>query len=99
MHTIAGFNSTNRWTDSLGLPEDERMRDKPIRFDEPTSPRFVSYVSVAAPNSAPAFDSVQIAGKLKMMLPYSGTLQILLRGLHRQEYGPAAAGGSAKDGR
>lgn len=34
--TISMFNSVNRWTDSLGLPQDEKFRDGPIHFDTPT---------------------------------------------------------------
>lgn len=47
--TIARFNSTNRWTDSLGIPQDRQFRDGEIRFDEPTSERFLDAHSLVAP--------------------------------------------------
>ena len=49
VYTIASYNSTNRWTDSLGLPQDHTFRDGPIHFDTPTSAQFVSARSIAAP--------------------------------------------------
>jgi alkylhydroperoxidase family enzyme len=36
-HTIAMFNSVNRWTDSLGIPQDQTFRDGPIDFGNPTN--------------------------------------------------------------
>lgn len=32
VYTLAMFNSVNRWTDALGIPQDQRMRDKEINF-------------------------------------------------------------------
>lgn len=49
--TIARFNSTNRWTDSLGIPQDRQFRDGEIRFDEPTSERFLDAHSLVAPTT------------------------------------------------
>ncbi len=38
--TVAGYNSTNRWTDSLGLPQDESFGDAPALLDTPTAPEY-----------------------------------------------------------
>lgn len=50
VYTIARFNSTNRWTDSMGIPQDRQFRDGEIRFDEPTSERFLESPSLVAPS-------------------------------------------------
>lgn len=49
---ISLFNSINRWTDSLGIPQDETFRGEPIRFLTPTDERFSSCRSVAAPDAS-----------------------------------------------
>jgi len=46
--TIASNNSTNRWTDSLGIPQDDLFRDEPLKLDTPTSDRFRSTRSKVA---------------------------------------------------
>ena len=48
--TIARFNSITRWTDALGIPQDQGFRDGAIRFDEPTSERFQDAPSLVAPS-------------------------------------------------
>lgn len=40
VYTVSFFNSVNRWTDSLGLPQDQFFRDDPIVLDSPTSSAF-----------------------------------------------------------
>lgn len=40
VYTIAMFNSVNRWTDALGLPQDEIMREKRIDFLTPVDAEF-----------------------------------------------------------
>jgi alkylhydroperoxidase family enzyme len=40
VYTIAMFNSVNRWTDALGLPQDAIMREKPIDFLTPVDAEF-----------------------------------------------------------
>ena len=42
VYTIAMFNSVNRWTDALGLPQDEIMREKRIDFLTPVDDEFQS---------------------------------------------------------
>jgi alkylhydroperoxidase family enzyme len=66
-YSIARFNSTNRWTDGMGIPQDDRFGDEDSRLDTPTSEEFQSTVSVAAPNTRasrpqlPSFADVESA--------------------------------------
>lgn len=58
--TIARYNSTNRWTDSLGIPQDKRFSDRDATIDTPTSPQFTAVVSEVAPanlSDRPALES------------------------------------------
>lgn len=48
--SIANNNSTNRWTDSLGIPQDRGFNGHPSDFDAPTSDKLQKYTSVVAPN-------------------------------------------------
>ncbi len=49
---ISLFNSINRWTDGLGIPQDESFRGEPIRFLTPTDERFADCRSLAAPEAS-----------------------------------------------
>lgn len=40
VYSIARFNSMNRWTDSMGLPQDSQMRGENVEFDSPTQGRW-----------------------------------------------------------
>lgn len=40
VYSIARFNSMNRWTDSMGLPQDSEMRGEHIEFDSPTESKW-----------------------------------------------------------
>lgn len=40
VYSIARFNSMNRWTDSMGLPQDSEMRGEHVEFDSPTQDRW-----------------------------------------------------------
>lgn len=40
VYTLAMFNSVNRWTDALGIPQDEIMREKPIDLLTPVDAEF-----------------------------------------------------------
>jgi len=51
VYMIARFNSTNRWTDSLGLPQDDMMRGEKISFQSPTDEQWDTGESVATPNA------------------------------------------------
>ena len=46
---VARYNSTNRWTDSLGIPQDQKFSDRDATIDTPTSDRFTNVVSEVAP--------------------------------------------------
>lgn len=48
---IARFNAMNRWTDSMGIPQDKVLRDTPVAFDAPTSERFQASPSLTAPQA------------------------------------------------
>jgi alkylhydroperoxidase family enzyme len=50
-YSIARFNATNRWTDGMGIPQDNRFGEEDSRIDTPTSEEFQSTVSVAAPTT------------------------------------------------
>jgi len=47
---ISMFNSVNRWTDGLGLPQDQSFRGVPTDFLTPTNERFAECRSLAAPD-------------------------------------------------
>ncbi|HMO13827.1 MAG TPA: hypothetical protein PKD64_04700 [Pirellulaceae bacterium] len=53
IQTVAGFNSTNRWTDSLGIPQDDRFREHPADFSVPTSDDFANVPSSVALTEEP----------------------------------------------
>ncbi len=40
VQTVASYNSTNRWTDSTGIPQDQAFGETPTLLDTPTSPDF-----------------------------------------------------------
>jgi alkylhydroperoxidase family enzyme len=46
---IARFNATNRWTDGLGIPQDQRFGDEENSLDTPTSERYQQTVSLVTP--------------------------------------------------
>lgn len=50
IQTIAGYNSTNRWTASTGIPQDRSFgSDEPSQLDTPTSPEFAKVDTKVAP--------------------------------------------------
>lgn len=50
IQTVAGNNSTNRWTASTGIPQDRSFGgDEPSQLDTPTSPEFSSVETSVAP--------------------------------------------------
>ena len=48
---IARFNATNRWTDGLGIPQDEQFHGQNATLDTPTSPAFQHTRSIVAPST------------------------------------------------
>jgi len=65
VYTIARFNATNRWTDSLGLPQDDMMRGEKINFKSPTAKTWDEGKSLATPDTvnerlaAPTLDEIK----------------------------------------
>jgi alkylhydroperoxidase family enzyme len=61
LQTIAGNNSTNRWTASTGIPQDQSFGgDEPSKLDTPTSAEFSSVETKVAPfdyKPRPAWES------------------------------------------
>ena len=50
IQTVAGNNSTNRWTASTGIPQDRSFGgDEPSQLDTPTSPEFANIETKVAP--------------------------------------------------
>jgi alkylhydroperoxidase family enzyme len=66
-YNIARFNSTNRWTDGMGLPQDQRFHDGGSELTTPTSVEFQNTTSIVAPNTraprpaAPTIDEARLA--------------------------------------
>jgi alkylhydroperoxidase family enzyme len=52
VYAISRFNSMNRWTDSVGLPQDHEMRGESIDFLTPTEQRWNQGPSVVAIQSS-----------------------------------------------
>lgn len=66
IQTVAGFNSTNRWTDSLGLPQDQAFGGAPTNLLTETSPDFLSRESTVAvmhEPDRPSLEPMQIVEK------------------------------------
>ncbi len=40
VQTIAQYNSTNRWTDSMGIPQDQGFGEAKVELDTPTSAKY-----------------------------------------------------------
>lgn len=61
IQTVAGYNSTNRWTASTGIPQDRSFGgDEPSQLDTPTSAEFSSVETTVAPfdyKARPAWES------------------------------------------
>ncbi|MBW3599179.1 MAG: carboxymuconolactone decarboxylase family protein [Planctomycetes bacterium] len=53
VQTVAGYNSTNRWTDSLGIPQDDRFGGHEAELNTPTSPAFATLATRLAPLAVP----------------------------------------------
>lgn len=49
VQTVAGYNSTNRWTASTGIPQDKSFGDEPSELNTPTSAEFSQVETKVAP--------------------------------------------------
>lgn len=58
VYTISFFNGVNRWTDALGLPQDESFGEHPIHFDQPTSAPFAQAESCVVRQPGAARDPI-----------------------------------------
>ena len=47
--TVSGNNSTNRWTDSLGIPQDQVFGEAKVTLDTPTSAKYQKRPSIVFP--------------------------------------------------
>lgn len=54
VQTVAGYNSTNRWTDSTGIPQDQSFADHPTELNTPTDPVDAARTTRVAPRDVPA---------------------------------------------
>lgn len=52
VYTISRFNSMNRWTDSVGLPQDDVMKGEAVDFESPTEARWNQGESLASPDAS-----------------------------------------------
>jgi alkylhydroperoxidase family enzyme len=50
-YNISRFNATNRWTDGMGIPQDQRFGEEDSSLDTPTNERFQNTVSIATPQT------------------------------------------------
>jgi alkylhydroperoxidase family enzyme len=50
-YNISRFNATNRWTDGMGIPQDQRFGEEDSSLDTPTNEKFQNTVSVATPQT------------------------------------------------
>ena len=60
IQTVAGYNSTNRWTASTGIPQDRSFGEESADLDTPTSAEFASVETKVAPydyQPRPAWES------------------------------------------
>jgi alkylhydroperoxidase family enzyme len=49
VQTVSQYNATNRWTDSLGIPQDREFSNETAVIDTPTSDEFSNRISQVAP--------------------------------------------------
>lgn len=52
VYTISRFNSMNRWTDSVGLPQDDVMKGESVDFESATEDRWNQGESIASPDAS-----------------------------------------------
>lgn len=53
IHTIGMYNSVNRWTDGLGIPQDEQFRDHAVKLNTPTSAKYANAKTVLMADKIP----------------------------------------------
>lgn len=54
VQTVAQYNSTNRWTDSTGIPQDQKFGEVSVTLDTPTSAKFQKRPTIVFPKTEKA---------------------------------------------
>jgi len=54
VQTIAQYNSTNRWTDSMGIPQDQGFGEAKVELDTPTSAKYQKRPTIVFPKTEKA---------------------------------------------
>lgn len=54
VQTIAQYNSTNRWTDSMGIPQDQGFGEAKVELDTPTSAKYQKRPTIVFPRAEKA---------------------------------------------
>ena len=68
VYTVSFFNSVNRWTDSLGLPQDRAFRDHEISFRIPTPERYLDFVTTVVPATEQPRPSLESPSEVEVKL-------------------------------
>ncbi len=68
VQTVAGYNSTTRWTDALGLPQDQSFHGETARLNSETSPQFENSVSTVAVTAEPVRQGLEAASFVEEQL-------------------------------
>lgn len=98
VYHISRYNSTNRWTDSLNLPQDRSFRDRSALLDTPTSPRFQNRTSVIVGGTLPTRPPLETGDEVARALDACRTRQprvALLDEAAAREVLPAERAGAA----
>ncbi len=64
VQTVSQYNSTNRWTDSLGIPQDREFSSEAAVIDTPTSVEFANRESQVAPTREPVRPPLESASEV-----------------------------------
>lgn len=51
VQTLAQYNSTNRWTDSMGIPQDQGFGEVKVELDTPTSAKYQKRPTIVFPKT------------------------------------------------
>lgn len=54
VQTVAQYNSTNRWTDSMGIPQDQGFGEAKVELDTPTSAKYQKRPTIVFPKTEKA---------------------------------------------
>jgi alkylhydroperoxidase family enzyme len=68
IYTVARYNSTNRWTDSLGIPQDQRFGDEAAGLDTPTADEFKNRPTTVVESVDPRRPALEDADEVRAQL-------------------------------